>query len=136
SALARRRGLAVPLPGTTGGDPGSPQKFAVSYQRQHYVFLTFTQPRILDDITLTGVVLLNAQDLSGVVAPQVVWSVRDWLNLSLFAFGIFRGPESLRTEATLTLPTSAGAMTAGSKVSEFSVAPLDWRVLVSARIFY
>jgi hypothetical protein len=136
SALARQRGLSVPLPTASGGDPGSPQKFAVSYQRQHYVFLTFTQPRVLDDITLTGVVLLNAQDLSGVVAPQVVWSVRDWINLSLFAFGVFRGPERLRTPASLTLPTPVGPVTAGSKVSEFGVVPLDWRVLVSARVFY
>jgi hypothetical protein len=88
------------------------------------VFFTYVKPHISDDWRLTVVLMVDAQDMSGLFAPSATWSARDWLNLSIYGFLPWGGPPSLRTQ------TPVGA------VSEFGLLPMDARLMVSARIFY
>ena len=122
--MAQRQGRTATLPMGTTTDPGSPQKFTFDNVRRHYLFITYMRPHLFDDWTVNAVLLLGAEDLSGVFVPSVTWSAQEWLNLSAFAFLVIPGPVGLQT--------SAG----GQKLSEFGLLPMDWRVMLSARVFY
>lgn len=121
---ARAQGQALQVPSPTPVDPGSPQKYTFNNLRQHYIFITYMKPHIHDDWTLNFVALLNGQDLSGLIAPQVIWSARDWLNLYVYGFLPWDGPEDLRVS------TNVGS------VSEFGLFPLDGRLMMEVRAFY
>ncbi len=121
--LALQKGLR-PGQGGSATDPGAPQKFTFDPQRRHYLFVSYTKPRIRDDFTLQATVLMNAQDLTGRIAPSVMWNAREWLNLTLALFAPLPGLASNKVEIR------------GRRWGEFSLAPQDWRVLVSARAFY
>ena len=122
--MAQRQGRTAALPMGQSTDPGSPQKFTFDNIRRHYLFVTYMRPHLFDDWTVNAVLLLGAQDLSGVFVPSVTWSAQEWLNVSAFAFVVIPGPPGLQT--------SAG----GQKLSEFGLLPMDWRVMLSARVFY
>jgi hypothetical protein len=120
-------GLPVPPglgPSAPTGDPGSPQKFAFEPMRRHYAFLTYMQPQIRDDFTVTAVALLGLADLSGQVTASVAWSVREWLTVTLQGFAGLPGLDSL------------GAGTAAGRISEFELMPAVWRGIASARVFF
>lgn len=126
---ALRQGLPIPAGafgglGATSSDPGTPQKFAFEPMRRHYLFLTYMHPQLADDFTISTVVILGLEDLSGQLAPQLLWSARQWLNLSVGAF--------------ITLPgaSSLGAQTATGGVTEYTFQPSLWRAFVAARAFF
>ncbi len=105
-------------------DAGTPQKFAFEPFRRHYLFLTYIQPQLRDDFTINAVVILGLEDLSGQVAPQLLWSARDWLTLTVGGFYALQGKESL------------GSQINGKGWTEYSLQPTQWRGFVSARLFY
>ncbi len=80
-------GVALPDPGALlpSGGEGQPVRFAFRPQRRHYLFLVWQKPRIADDFTATAMLLWGLEDRSGLVAPSLVWSAREWLTLSLLA---------------------------------------------------
>ena len=126
---ALRQGLPMPAGafggfGATSSDPGTPQKFAFEPMRRHYLFLTYMHPQLADDFTISTVVILGLEDLSGQLAPQLLWSAKQWLNLSVGAF--------------ITLPgaSSLGAQTSAGGVSEYTIQPSLWRAFFAARAFF
>ncbi len=133
-ALALRRdttrmGLSLPASamgslGPSTADPGSPQKFAFEPLRRHYLFLTYLHPQLADDFTINTVVILGLADLSGQLAPQLTWSARQWLNLTVGGFIALPGVASL------------GAKAGGSQWTEYGLQPSLGRLFVSARAFF
>ena len=105
-------------------DAGTPQKFAFEPFRRHYLFLTYLHPQLRDDFTINMVVILGLQDLSGQLAPQLLWSAQEWLTLSVGGFFALPGKESL------------GAQVDGKGWTEYALQPTLWRAFVSARLFY
>ncbi len=105
-------------------DPGSPQKFSFDPLRRHYAFLSWQEPQIDDDFTLGLTLVENLQDLSGVIAPSLAWSVRDWLTLTAAAFVSFPGPDALAVQVD------------GKSYDEYGLAPTSWSAYFSARAFY
>ncbi|MCB9737988.1 MAG: hypothetical protein H6747_01895 [Deltaproteobacteria bacterium] len=137
SAMALRKsaavaGLTLPagaLPGLPGSSSaadqgGTPQKFAFEPLRRHYLFVTYLHPQLADDFTITTVLLLGLQDLSGQLAPQLTWSARQWLNLSVGAFVTLPGASGL------------GVTTSAGEVREFQLQPSLWRAFFAARAFF
>jgi len=119
--------LGAPLPfaiGATAQDAGTPQKFAFEPLRRHYLFLTYLHPQLADDFTINAVVVLGAHDLSGQLAPQLTWSAREWLNLTVGGFVALPGVESM------------GAAVGGRRWTEYGLMPPLWRAFVAARAFY
>jgi hypothetical protein len=112
------------LPGQQASDPGSPQKFTFDPLRRHYLFVTWQQPQVRDDFTLSATLLLNLQDLSGQLVPGVTWSVREWLNLSTAVFVALPGPSALGVDVD------------GRNYTEYGLFNSDWRAFVSARAFF
>lgn len=114
----------VAMAAASGGDSGTPQKFAFDPQRRHYAFVSYMKPRIHDDFTLQATLLCNLQDGTGSVAPMIVWSVREWVNVTLAAF--------------VPLPAvSAQQVAVGQRhYGEFSLSPVGVRGLASVRLFY
>lgn len=137
SAMALRKsataaGLTLPagaLPGLPGSSSaadqgGTPQKFAFEPLRRHYLFVTYLHPQLADDFTITTVLLLGLQDLSGQLAPQLTWSAQQWLNLSVGAFVTLPGLDGL------------GVTTSAGEVREFQLQPSLWRAFFAARAFF
>jgi hypothetical protein len=132
----RRDALAQGVPAATlaqamgGGlgfqavDPGTPQKFSFEPLRRHYLFLTYLHPQLADDFTINTVVILGLEDLSGQLAPQLTWSARQWLNLTIGGFVALPGAPSL------------GVAAGGSQWTEYGLQPALWRVFAAARVFY
>jgi hypothetical protein len=118
--LARAAGVAPPLGGTTPA--GTPQRFTFEPLRRHYLFLYYMKPHIHDDFTLNVTVISSLADLSGQLSPQLSWSVRAWLGLTL---QLFAPIPALR-------PTEVG----GQKYGELTLSPSDYRAVLSARLFY
>lgn len=112
------------LPGQQAADPGSPQKFTFDPLRRHYAFVTWQQPQIKDDFTLQATLILNLADLSGQFVPGVVWSAREWLNLSAAVFVPVPGIESL------------GVDVGGQNYVEYNLSPVQFRAYLSARAFF
>jgi hypothetical protein len=96
-------------------EEGLPQRFRFEPIARHYAFLSFQKPKIRHDFTVTATLVANLQDLSGLLSPSVAWSATEWMTLTLSGF----------------VPFSTGA-----EVSEFSLAPISYRVLFQARLFY
>ena len=70
------------------------------------------------------VLIAGLRDLSGVVAPSVTWSAREWLTVGLYGFVPVRG-------------LGVGeAKVGGRSLSEYSLAPNDFRVMLELRAFY
>jgi hypothetical protein len=108
------------------GDAGLPQKFSFEPLGRHYAFISYQKPKIRDDFTFNVVVMASLQDLSGLVSPSLAWSATEWMTLALSGFVPWQGPESL----AVTVPES------DTKVSEFSLLPLEYRGLFQVRLFY
>jgi hypothetical protein len=122
---AQRLGLDVLVaPGADGA--GLPQKFAFAPLVRHYAFLSYQKPKIRDDFTLGAVVIANLQDLSGMFSPSVSWSTTEWLTLSLNGFIPYPGPPSLATYVPEL----------DARVSEYTLIPMEYRVVFAARAFY
>lgn len=107
-------------------DTGLPQKFSFEPLGRHYAFLSYQKPKIRDDFTFNVVVMASLQDLSGLITPSLSWSATEWMTLTLSGFVPWQGPASL----AVTLPES------DTKVSEFSLLPLEYRGLFQVRLFY
>jgi hypothetical protein len=111
---------------TGAGDQSSalPQRFSFEPMRRHYVFASYSKPRIFDDWTVGAVLIAGVRDLSGLFAPSVSWSTREWLTLALYGYLPIRG-------------LGVGEVTVNNhKVSEYSLMPFDYRVLFEARAYY
>ena len=128
-ALAKQAtslGAQVPFsfgPGAAN-DAGTPQKFAFEPLRRHYLFLTYLHPQLNDDFTINAVVLLGLEDLSGQFVPQITWSAREWVNLTLGAFYAIPGL------------AGQGAQVGAAQWTEASLQPNIWRTFLSARLFF
>ncbi|HEY5956935.1 MAG TPA: hypothetical protein VIV60_10300, partial [Polyangiaceae bacterium] len=109
--------------GTVGGS-ALPQRFSFNTLRRHYVIASYSQPHIYDDWTLGAVLVVGAEDLSGLFSPSVAWTAEEWLTLSLYGYVPIRGLGV--NEAKLQ----------GRSYSEYSLMPFDWRVLFEARAYY
>jgi hypothetical protein len=107
-------------------DAGLPQKFSFEPLGRHYAFLSYQKPKIRDDFTFNVVVMASLQDLSGLITPSLSWSATEWMTLTLSGFVPWQGPSSL----AVTVPES------DTKVSEFSLLPLEYRGLFQVRLFY
>ena len=127
---AAASGLPVPtsalsmLMPTTSADSGAPQKFTFEPARRHYAFFTYLHSMIADDWSVNAVLILGLEDLSGQLAPQVTWSAKEWLNLTLGGFYTLPGVDSL------------GAKVGDARYTEYGMTPALWRVFLSARVFY
>ena len=129
--VQQAKALGVPanripnLSPTTSTD-GVPERFVFDPQMRHYLFITYNKPQIFDDFTAQLVMIANLQDLSTIWSPSVSWSATQWLTLSVLGFIPAPGLDSL----------AASRPTGGKKVTEYGNAPLAWRALLEARIFY
>ncbi len=133
---ATRAGLPLPsggLPGmpgaAAGADAGTPQKFAFEPLRRHYLFLSYMHPQLADDFTIQAVAILGLEDLSGQLAPQLLWSARQWLTLSAGAFITLPGRSSLGAQPLTGQPAADG-------VTEYTLQPNVWRAFFAARAFF
>ncbi|MBI3185439.1 MAG: hypothetical protein HYZ28_25140 [Myxococcales bacterium] len=125
---ARRLGLPIrgfALPGA-GAAEGVPQRFSFEPLGRHYLFATYQKPKIRDDFTFAATGIVSLEDLSGLLAPSLSWSAKDWLTLTVAAFASWPGPSGLGTEIRST----------GERASEYSLLPLRYRALFEARAFY
>ncbi len=116
----------IPNLNPTTTTDGLPQRFNFEPLVQHYLFLTYSKPRIFDDFTAQLVTLVNLQDLSTLWTPSIAWSTTDWMTLSVIGFIPVRGPDSMAA-------TQAGT---GKRISEYQNLPMAYRVLLEARVFY
>jgi len=96
-----------------GAGPGQPARFAFRQQRRHYLLAVFQKPRIADDFTASATAIWGLEDLSGLLAPGLAWSAREWLLLSLFAYVPF-----------------------GGRGTEFGSLPFRFRAILEARAYY
>jgi len=122
--LARQEGFNAQIQqsGSTAG--AIVPRFSFDPLRRHYLFLSYTKPKIHDDFTISAVLLANLEDLSGVLIPTAMWNAFEWLNLSLSGFIPIRG-----------IPVNQ-AHAFGVKYSEYSLFPYDVRVYFEARAYY
>jgi hypothetical protein len=118
--LAQLTGVPVPFVPTTSG--GVPQRFVFEPLRRHYLFLYYMRPHIHDDFTLNVTLIEGLADLSGQFSPQLVWSVRAWVNVTLQLFA--------------PLPALSPTEVGGKKYGELTLSPSDYRAVLSARFFY
>ncbi len=123
-ALATLVSRAPQLLAGGSADPGSPQKFSFDPLRRHYLVASYSRPRVFDDFTLSVTLLLGLEDLSGQVAPQISWTPREWLQLTLAAYVPFNGVEAW------------GADVGTGQYGEFALSSYGPRVMVQARIFF
>jgi hypothetical protein len=80
------------------------------------------KPHLHDDFTVNVTLIAGLADLSGQLSPQLVWSARAWLNLTLQVFA--------------PLPALHATEVGGEKYGELNLSPSDYRAVVSARLFY
>ncbi len=131
--LNQGRAMGLPvnkIPGASAlvggvGNDGLPARFNFVPRAQHYLFATYSKPRIADDFTVQVVLLANLQDLSTMLAPSVAWATTDWLTLTLYGFVPFPGPDSL-----------AATTSDGRAVSEYGTVPFQGRVMLEARAYF
>jgi len=101
-----------------------PQRVLFDPLRRHYLIASYSKPRIYDDWTASAVLIAGLRDLSGLFAPSIAWSPRDWLTLSLYGYIPIRG-----------LGVNE-AKVGNQRYSEYSLTQYDYRVLFEARLFY
>lgn len=126
---AQMANVQAPTGGTattlTGGSSGAlPQRFTFDPLRRHYLIASYTKSKIKDDFTISAVLIAGLTDLSGTFSPSVSWQAREWLSLSLYGFVPIRG-----------IPVGRATVNDIS-YSEYSLVPIDFRVLFEARAFY
>lgn len=139
--VAQAKALGVPanrLPNLTptASTDGVPQRFTFDPLGQHYAFLTYSKPRIFDDWTAQLVTIFNLQDLSSIWTPSISWSTTEWLTLSAIGFIPVPGLDSLAAKRPAVAATDTKPAIDERAVSEYSNLPLQYRVLLEARIFY
>ncbi len=105
---------------------GVPQRLNFDPVGQHYLFLTYMKPRIFDDWTAQLVTIVNLRDFSTLWTPSISWATTDWLTLSAIGFIPVLGPDSLAARQKGTT----------NHYSEYSNLPLQYRVLLEARVYY
>lgn len=121
---------------TARTDMGTPQKFVFQPVAKHYAFVTFQKPRIKDDFMFSATAIVNAQDLSGMFTPSLSWQAQEWLQLSLFGFVPWPGPRSLSARIPAVESAPLGLSSPEHLVTEYSLLPFEYRVLLQARLFY
>ena len=105
-------------------DPGTPQKFSFEPLRRHYAVLQYSRPQIFDDFTVSASALISLEDLSMQLVPQLGWSPKEWLQLTLAVYLPLSG-------------VSAWGVTIGERsYGEFALSSLGTRVLAQARVFF
>ena len=110
---------------TAGGTSGAlPQRFTFDPLRRHYLIVSYTKPKIRDDFSVGATLIAGLTDLSGTFSPTVSWNAREWLTLSLYGFVPIRG-----------IPVGQVTVN-GNNYSEYSLFPVDFRVLFEARAYY
>ena len=126
-AKAQMANVTTPGVGTTatGGSSGAlPNRFTFDPLRRHYLIASYTKSKIKDDFSISAVIIAGLTDLSGTLSPSVSWQAREWLSLSLYGFIPIRG-----------IPV--GQVNVNDvNYSEYSLVPIDFRVLFEARAFY
>jgi len=118
--------MATNVASTGAGDQSSalPQRFSFDPIRRHYLFASYSKPRIFDDWTVGAVLIAGLRDLSGLFSPSVSLSTKEWLSLALYGYVPIHG-------------LGVGEVTASNrKVSEYSLMSFDYRVLFEARVYY
>lgn len=116
---------AFPGQNPQGGSMGAvPQRFTFDPLRRHYLIISYNKPKIRDDFTIGATLIAGLSDLSGTISPQVSWNAREWLTLSLFGFVPIRG-----------IPVGQVTID-GNDFSEYSLLPIDFRILFEARAYY
>lgn len=70
---------------------GAPPRVIFEPLRRHYLFASFTKPRIRRDFTLGLTLIADAEDRSGIGIASWKWAVHDRVDLTLFAYVPF-GP--------------------------------------------
>lgn len=112
---------ATPMGGSSGA---LPQRFTFDPLRRHYLIVGYTKPKIRDDFSIGATLIAGLTDLSGTISPTASWNAREWLTLSLYGFIPIRG-----------IPV--GQVTVNDiKYSEYSLLPIDFRVLFEVRAYY
>jgi hypothetical protein len=96
-----------------GAEPGQPARFVFRQLRRHYLLAVFQKPRIADDFTASATAIWGLEDLSGLLAPGLAWSAREWLLLSLLAYVPF-----------------------GGRDTEYGSLPFRFRAILEARAYY
>lgn len=122
--LAQQQGFSVAQATSGGNQGGIITRFSFDPLRRHYLFLTYTKPKIADDWSVNAVVVAGLEDLSLLVIPSVTWNALEWLNLQLGGFVPVRGIPVGQAEAF------------GRRYNEYSFFPYDFRVFFEARAFY
>jgi hypothetical protein len=122
-ALVRR--LNVPFGGGATTNGTAPQNFNFDPLRRHYLIASYSKPKIFDDWTVSLVWIASLADLSSLITPSVSWNAKEWLTLTLSAFIPIRG-----------IPVNQVTDLTGQKYSDYSIFPLDVRVLFQTRVFY
>jgi hypothetical protein len=108
--------------GPTAPTTPAPQAFVFESMRRHYIFAMYSKPRIRDDFTFSVTAIGSLEDLSFQLTPNLAWSATEWLTLKVQVF--------LPTPPIF--PTEVG----GQSYGEMNLSPTNWRVLLSARLFY
>lgn len=116
----------IPNLAPTSSVDGVPQRFTFEPLMQHYLFLTYSKPRIFDDFTAQLVTIVNLTDLSTIWTPSLSWSATEWMTLTAIGFIPVKGLDSLAAKQPNT----------DTHVTEYSNVPLQYRALLEARIFY
>jgi hypothetical protein len=127
--ITRAQALNLPIPGfsntqSAGSSGALPQRYTFNPLRRHYLIVSFSKPKIKDDFTISATLIGGLTDLSGLFSPSVAWNAREWLNLTLYGFIPIRGIPVGQVQAN------------GNNYSEYSLFPVDFRVLFEVRAFY
>lgn len=121
---AQAAGLSSLLQPAGGSSGAVPQRFTFDPLRRHYLILSYSKPKIRDDFTIGATLIAGLTDLSGTISPSVSWNALEWLTLSLYGFIPIRG-----------IPV--GTVNVNDvNYSEYSLLPMDFRILFEARAFY
>jgi len=99
-------------------------RFSFDPLRRHYLFLSYSKPKIDDDFTISAQLITGLEDLSGIIIPSVSWNAREWLTLQLNAFVPFYG---------ILLNT---AQVNEKSYWEYGLTPFDWRITLDIKAYY
>jgi hypothetical protein len=105
---------------------GLPQRFRFQPTVRHYLFASFTKPRIKDDFTAAVSLIANLQDLSTLVTPSLTWLLTQSFQLAALGFFPIPGPDAL----------AANRLSTGGKVTEYGAVPFTYRFVLEAKLFY
>lgn len=121
----QRDGLAPPgvgAPGSTSASASSaPQRFDARFVRRHHVFASYTKPRIAEDFTVSGTIIVAPEDLTSLVAASASWSAQEWLTLSLSGYAPIVSPLSFVDDEL---------------IGEYDLVPFAGRVIAEAKVWF